>query len=154
MMWKGVISLQKFWSQFNSNHKFGKMQGLEIFSTSFLVASCTLMNASTYPIIGYFVSHSCLWDKNIFLLHWPLCYLLWPMKCDLKSSVALRRKRLGVIEWLSLSVPSALKAACPWPCSLSLIVKVSSIAHSLHRTAMWWKAIDLDARVICYCSIA
>lgn len=33
-MGKGVISLQKIWSQFNSNHQSGKIEGLEIFSVS------------------------------------------------------------------------------------------------------------------------
>lgn len=55
-----VISLQKIQSQFNNNHKFGKIEGLEICSRSFLVVSCTLMNATTYPsLIVLFATPAC-----------------------------------------------------------------------------------------------
>lgn len=157
MMWKGVISLQKFWSQFNSNHKFGKIEGSEIFSTSFLVASSTPMNAVTYPslVVVLFTTPAC--GIIICSRSFDFCVTCFGQWNESSSHLYhLRRKALSHWMAIILSVPSSLKAVCPLgkpPGSLGPTEKLSSLAHSRHRIAMSWKAIDLDAGVFCYCSI-
>lgn len=136
-MWKGVISFQKIRSQFNSNHKFGKIEGLEIFSVSSLVVSCTLTNAATYPIIGCFTRRSCLRDNNICILA-PLtsscvtCFGQW----NVSSSRLCHLWGRAAIEWLSRSLGPFCPEGGGWcprgkrPCSLGPKVKLCSIAHS------------------------
>lgn len=148
MMWKGVTSLQKFWSQFNSNHKFGGIEGLEIFPASFLVASCTLRNAVTYPSLAIVLFTTPACGITICSCSIDLCVTcLGQWNVSSSRLYHLRGKALSHWIAITLSVPSSLKAVCPLGkplCSLSPSEKLSSLAHSRHRIVMPWKAVDLD----------